>query len=1852
MASIDSQNNISSDINTARLDAKEREATSMSDKKIRSFNEVALSKGYNDLVRDNNRYLAQMSTVSADTWANVNIHDPNRMDIFYDRYAKFSDDVFNRLGFTPFRNNDAYYNDNTTTWENHQRVLFTMPGMIGNMMKQTWSFGDSNNLAREYEKMNAMAYDTRDSGTFYNNMLLSSSATLGIMASLLVENVAGIALAGLTGGTSEAGALLNSTRAVKAFKTLRDGFKVKNLTQAASEVDDLSRVAKATERINKTSRVADYFSDFSKNLNPLKNTTEFVRDINKNAIPQTQRFKRGFAAVWGDARTANLVYKESALEANLAKNEFVDNEINKFRDENGRMPTGAEIADIQKRASSVRSSVLMGNLAAIYLTDKITFNDLLDPVLTRTLRNGAGRLPENILHDKSGFFVSSWKDWIPGKHFKAKLKNSSGKLIDRSLGSVSEGLQENIQDVLADAAKSYYADTFNTDYGKNSFGEYINFMFNNDYMPQAIRNQISEQGLETFLSGALMGGPVTLVSRSLAGVGNLAMKGVDYRNVNKLKKKMDSLQSLGEDNAEYKKAKREYETAKNRYNYTYANEGANDIVKELNYMWDYTQGGAWMIDRMNHAIDMNNVVGQIYGGLQGESEKDVETTKEMAFEKAFGYALRYGQLDTILDHYNELKQNAGELYKQYGAENEQEFRDNIDKIIEKGNKMAAVWEHYDKKFPTKYHPENYKVGSEEFQQEMLGQFAEKITKQAMVFFNEDYNRMIEYEKQALSALQTAFSEISLDNKVGFTTDAQFLLSADGLKQELENIGKMIRGYEDLGNGITAENKQQLDKLKSKRDALNMLNNALKVSENMNAFNKLTKELNDALKKLDEDENKKQKELEETVKNNPEADVTALDDEIEKIKQERKATEEQIAKTQKTFDEMFTADEFNKFKNGNKEIVNAKVRNGISAYMKWLSKEYGVDYKRLTAKSRNSLFDMLTKLYSNKQRMNTVQEALYGVATERDFIAVTEKVKADLMEVKKNKYNIIFDSLRAFENSKRTNKLLNDLFDAGFWIRPEQLKRMLKDGTMPEIYYVNDFKENVNRADLSGELPVVKTSDDYKKALEIIQKFVDNYNKKNPGKEIHLKGVINYDSNDRPVLAEREANDKRNLNAIKVEYGLDGKNEAKATELLEKIANSQYASKQMKEFANNILNYIKVHPDFDITIKFAENQNIPIIVDGGVITVDLRYCSSEYANNNPYSAEFIMAKAIFSNIAKDMIDKDSQFKKQIQSLYDSAIASVNAVQPGMKVAYHGFDDIYSFVSESMLNSKFQEILSIIKNAETKDYKVTKKSIWERFVDAVLTMVANKLGGIISRDDNNMLNCTVDVITAKLEGGNITPVTQTQQTTTTQQTTKTTSPVPPAGKTALTESNKLFENYQDRFPIATIRDSYKDVTKKLVDDFKRLYDGVYDFTNKSDDDIIKSSQFADYYRSDNAKKILDNNNVTKDFENHQSGFMYRTDEAQELINKVFYRNVDNEDTSVAIKIISFSDENGKQMFKIARFVYGNNKSFQFEIVDVTDKELYDLIGKQDSGYVKLSLDTNQAPDIYQGDKYVNVEVNDDGTYKYTIIEITNAGKDNSTFNIYTIDSNGNELVSTRKETLTNKELQEKLVNGYAWLNDENALPITKQEQPPVEQQQVNKLSDAQIRSNIKRKLRTSLKKLIGDKTLNDFKTLLDSTYTGKYAEQYREWANKPSGFNGLTNIEKLLFDEYYGKFSQDDLNVGVGVAYLDEGKIYAGNIASINNDGTVTIDDAIDGYPRDIKIADIKLVRTPRLEKFLPYIITDNVTTDDLRSIQNVTNKKNDDNYDANNSQITTFANEIEQLTLEQLVKEYSEYRCKY
>ena len=46
-----------------------------------------------------------MKSVRGSNWVNVDIHNPDYMDTFYDRYRAFGSSTFDKLGFSPFRNN-------------------------------------------------------------------------------------------------------------------------------------------------------------------------------------------------------------------------------------------------------------------------------------------------------------------------------------------------------------------------------------------------------------------------------------------------------------------------------------------------------------------------------------------------------------------------------------------------------------------------------------------------------------------------------------------------------------------------------------------------------------------------------------------------------------------------------------------------------------------------------------------------------------------------------------------------------------------------------------------------------------------------------------------------------------------------------------------------------------------------------------------------------------------------------------------------------------------------------------------------------------------------------------------------------------------------------------------------------------------------------------------------------------------------------------------------------------------------------------------------------------------------------------------------------------------------------------------------------------------------------------------------------------------------------------------------------------------------------------------------------------------------------------------------------------------
>ena len=860
------------------------------------------------------------------------------------------------------------------------------------------------------------------------------------------------------------------------------------------------------------------------------------------------------------------------------------------------------------------------------------------------------------------------------------------------------------------------------------------------------------------------------------------------------------------------------------------------------------------MERTEHAITINNLMNNVYGKLGISDNADVQQEWDRSLEKAFALAMRTGQMQNIIDHYKDLKANAGEEYINHGAESEQDFRDTVDKAIAKAEEMKNTWEALDKELPTKYHPENYKVGSAKWLEEYEGRKSEEMVKQAAVFMGEDFNRMMDFELKSMSEINSVLTTLGLE-KTPFASDISVIMGKDNLKNEIDSLNNQIKSYENIGD-IDADNKRRLKTLKEKRDALVELNNALGLAEVMNTYNKLSSKIVDDIKEANAKLDEKTKQLDKTT---DDKEAKELRDEIDKINKQIASLNNKAEAQKADLNKLVTDERFARFANGDGTAVSERISDSVRAYLSWLAKENGVNEKDVTSEAAGSLFNRLLALYSNRSHMNYFKDYLYQMLDHDGFYSIADKVKADRMRINKNIYKILYDSLKTFQRNKSANQLLNDLFDAGFWIKPSDLSRLMSDGIMPTIYYVKDFATPVDSINGEKDVPVVKNSDDYNKAVKIVKKFVKDFNANNPDKKIRLTGIsLQGNVSGSNTMSFRVEGDMRSTEDIMDQYGVKYGEQYDAETILNNIIVNPNAVLQHQIFAQNIIEYMR-NNNIKPTVEFVDGQNEPVVVDGNTIKIDLRYAGNEFVHgkNNP---EFVMLKGIFSVVTKEMIDKDAKFKDRITALYNSTRESIEA-NPDLSVSdYPGLSDVYEFTSEAMLNPSFQRLLATIQNKDTENFEYTTKSVWDEFIDAVVEMLKQLTNATHTKQDANMLNSALDVITTKLDIGSevqetIEPV---QNGNVSVETPVTPQPTSEKSELVPDTTRRTFSLVRDVNVKDFIAQADDDTINRLIDKFTNLYGNVINIPDASvqenRDEILNSQQFADFYYSQDADDIV--------------------------------------------------------------------------------------------------------------------------------------------------------------------------------------------------------------------------------------------------------------------------------------------------------------------------------------------------------------------------------------------------------------
>lgn len=462
------------------------------------------------------------------------IQAPKQDVLRYDKPFTFNSDVngsnferyyahpkFKQLGFSPFRDNETVYNQNSSLWDDVTRARkqwlplagLAVSGTFGNWDDLLSGKPDVDNAIEMERYMNIGSSSREGFGAKALNFGVNSAYTAGVIGSILAEEAvfAGAALTGVGTGVAAAGTVRNTLRLGKAFDRLADVFRTGS---------DINQARKTWDAVGKVSRA----------VLPFQNTADLFRTAERtkmgwDKMDDFAKAYNSFGAFYRDLREINLVTSEAKLEGGFVQNEVANDLIKQFREKEGRDPNDIESAEIYKQALKAGFTTSYANMAGIYASNKVVLNKLLKgiPVVgelehaaSKSVRGSivknadwlkTGKNPYEVLYGLKKFGNAQWLAQTAKNAPKAGLRYMTANLM--------EGTQEVYQEATAEAMKKYYIDTFN-----DPSRAHQGYMM--ESIKHGLKSQMSGQGLEVFLSGALMAGPIQVAGLAMTKTGQYA----------------------------------------------------------------------------------------------------------------------------------------------------------------------------------------------------------------------------------------------------------------------------------------------------------------------------------------------------------------------------------------------------------------------------------------------------------------------------------------------------------------------------------------------------------------------------------------------------------------------------------------------------------------------------------------------------------------------------------------------------------------------------------------------------------------------------------------------------------------------------------------------------------------------------------------------------------------------------------------------------------------------------------------------------------------------------------------------------------------------------------------------------------------------------------------------------------------------------------------------------------------------------------------------------------------------------------------------------------------------------------
>ena len=724
---------------------------------------------------------------------------------FYKRYAAYGQKKFDEVGFSPLRDNEANFNARTSRWDDFSRMmthsfvpLFTRgfvsgPKSLSKMLKGDFTSGDLED-AKMYEEAAAIGNSSKGGiFGFANNTVMNFGYTAGIIGEAIAEEAAGALLAAPTGGTSliatTANNLLKIPKLFKGLNTAKKGYdavrKTLKLTESASGARNFWNAARSSEFLKSSVQA----------LNPLENTMHAFRGFKQaDNLTDMAILSKTAGGFYRDVRKINMALSEARLEAGMVENHVYDKLYNEaYIANNNEVPDNKELAEIEKQAKDASYETLLENTALIYVSNGITFHNITGPkggirnfiksatddIYTIEAREGAKNFGKigKVIYDRTAKKFALEKNNIKNLA-KGWLKNPVYKSVGNTVGyfkaNFTEGIQENMQETIAEANERYFLDSYKSPTLQTMLYSRAAMRAINrdklDYFSDSWKEQnpFTAKGFETFASGFFMG--------TLAGPLNSAVPFISS-NWNRMFNK-----------EQYQKWKEAQTTV------------AQNLVSQLNEM----DLGTFMSEEMQN-LGAQDLVGTLRArenkkaGLDSEVESYITQVQKLKNTGTFGI------FKEKLEGLKELTDEEFADAVNIDLEQVPKYRTRIDKSVSRLDKIKNLYERVERKFPNPISNINdLDKNDPDYEEKKLLGNAWNLATKNMVFFNETYDDILERRAKIDAKFSANPKFQKIDNKQRnllfnpLVPEGQFSRDSGDMVEEIDILKKELTLEKELG----------------------------------------------------------------------------------------------------------------------------------------------------------------------------------------------------------------------------------------------------------------------------------------------------------------------------------------------------------------------------------------------------------------------------------------------------------------------------------------------------------------------------------------------------------------------------------------------------------------------------------------------------------------------------------------------------------------------------------------------------------------------------------------------------------------------------------------------------------------------------------------------------------------------------------------------------------------------------------------------------------------------------------------------------------------------------------------------